>query len=61
MKILFSVQHPADFQVVKFIAQELARKGNQILFTVIERENIIERMVITYGFSSEIIGEIKLS
>lgn len=57
MKIVFIVYHPVDPQVVRFMSQKLIERGHSVLFLIYEKENIIEKIVSSYGFRYEVVGK----
>ena len=59
MKLLFINLHPVDPQVVRFLAKELVKKGDEILFATIEKENIISKIISSYNFENIHIGSTK--
>lgn len=61
MRVLFATFHPVDPQVVRYVAKNLIYNGDKILFTVVEKENIINDIIKSYGFPSKIIGKNKKS
>jgi len=61
MNILFACFHPVDPQIVKNLAQELIIKNHKVLFTIVEKENIIQNIVKSYNLPTVIIGKAKKS
>ncbi|MBA7530000.1 hypothetical protein ES705_22202 [subsurface metagenome] len=61
MKILFFNYHPVDPQLYKNAAKTLQEKGNDVLFIILEKENIVKKLANSYGFRTIIVGKIHKS
>ncbi len=61
MKILFATFHPVDPQIVRFVGHKLQSKGHIVLFSVVEKEGIISKLIESYGFSIKVIGHSRKS
>ena len=58
MNILVVNFHPVDSHFYKNIGLTLKKHGSDVLFLVLEKENIVEKIAKSYGFNTIKIGEI---
>ena len=61
MKIVFINFHPVDPQFYKNVALTLEKRGHKVLFLILEKEQIIDKIAKSFGFKTKIVGEIKPS
>ena len=59
MRILFTVFHPDNPQIVKFVAKILSKNGHNIKFAIFEKENIIQSIIESYGYDFQVVGVLK--
>lgn len=58
MKILFLLRHPVDTHMDKRIGLELERKGHEITYVILEKENILRKIMKYYNLQYLYIGDI---
>jgi predicted glycosyltransferase len=61
MNILFFAFHPVDPQLFHHTAKTLEKKGNKVLFAVLEKEDIVNVITKSFGFKTVLIGKNKKS
>ncbi len=61
MKVLFIVYHPVDPYIVFETAKSIEKNGGEVLFAIVEKEGIIEKIVKAKGFKNKVIGSSKES
>ena len=61
MKVLFIVYHPVDPYIVFETAAKIEKDGGETFFIIVEKENIIKKIVDSKGFKNKVIGESKKS
>ena len=61
MKVLFVVYHPVDPYIVAETVRRIEKEGGNCFFAIVEKENIIENIVDSFGFNYEVIGSSKNS
>lgn len=59
MKVLFIVYHPVDPYIVFETAKKIEENKGESFFIIIEKENIIKRIVDSKGFKNKVIGHSK--
>lgn len=58
-KILFVVYHPVDPQVVIPFAKKVVESGGEVFFAIVEKENIIAKIINSHNFQYKVIGAAK--
>jgi len=61
MKVLFVVYHPVDPYIVFETAKKIQDEGGEVLFVIIEKEDIIKTIIDSYGYENIVIGKNKKS
>jgi hypothetical protein len=61
MRVLFLIFHPVDPYIVFETAKQVENSGGKTIFLVIEKEDIIKKIIDSRGFENKVIGKNKKS